>query len=166
MRSKIERLGAPIALALMVASTSVAARQTGLTDLKAHEKETIVSIVGCVELESDFRKRTGDKRGGTLTTGAGTGNEFVLTYARSVPNGGIKTDTSFETVGTTGLEEVYTVTGNREDALKREVGRQVEVMGYVEVDNSKGTLKVKDLPRLNASSWTRVQDYCPMPKKK
>jgi hypothetical protein len=166
MRLNVARLGAPIALALVVSSTGVAARQTGITDLKAHQKEVIVNIVGCVELESDFRKRTGDKRGGTLSSGAGTGNEFVLTYARSVPTEGIKTDKTYETVGTTGLEEVYTVTGNREDALKREVGRQVEVTGYVEVDNSKGTLKVKDLPRLNASSWTRVQDYCPMPKKK
>lgn len=122
--------------------------------------------MGCVELEADFRKRTGDTRGGTLTSGAGTGNEFVLTYAMSVPTSGIKTDATYSTKGTTGLEEVYTVTGNREDALKREIGRQVEVTGYVEVDNSKGTLKIKDLPRLNASSWTRVQDFCPMPKKK
>ncbi len=163
MRLHVGRLGAPIALALMVASTGVAARQT---DQKAHEKEVVVSIVGCVELESDFRKRTGDRRGGTLTSGAGTGNEFVLTYAKSVPTTGIKTDETYAPVGTTGLEEVYTVTGNREDALKREVGRQVEITGYVEVDNSKGTLKVKDLPRLNASQWTRIQDYCPNPKKK
>ena len=148
---------------LMAASTGVAARQN---DAKAHDKEVVVNIVGCVELEADFRKRTGDTRGGTLTSGAGTGNEFVLTFARSVPATGIKTDATYEPVGTTDLEEVYAVTGNREDALKREVGRQVEITGYVEVDNSKGTLKVKDLPRLNASQWTRIQDYCAQPKKK
>lgn len=161
MRLNIGRIGAPIALAL-IASTGVVAQKS---DQKAHEKEVIVSIAGCVELESDFRKRTGDKRGGTLTTGAGTGNEFVLTYAKSVPTQGTKTDKTYETTGKTGLEEVYVVTGNSEDALKREIGRQVEVTGYVEVDNSKGRLKVKDLPRLNASRWNRIQDYCPMPKK-
>lgn len=162
MRLNVGRLGAPIALALMVHSTGAVA---GQTDLKAHQKEVVVNIVGCVELEPDFRKRTGDRRGGTLSSGAGTGNEFVLTYAKSVPTEGIKTDETYAPVGTSGLEEVYAVTGNREDALKREVGRQVEITGYVEVDNSKGTLKVKDLPRLNASQWTRIQDYCPNSKK-
>jgi len=82
-----------------------------------------------------------------------------------VPTTGIKTDATYAPVGTSGLEEVYAVAGNREDALKREIGRQVEIAGYVEVDKSKGTLKVKDLPRLNASQWTRIQDYCPNPKK-
>ena len=163
MRLHVERFGAAIALALMATSTGAAAPQT---DLKAHQKEVVVNIVGCVELESDFRKRTGDRRGGTLSSGAGTGNEFVLTYAMSVPTTGIKTDETYAPVGTSGLEEVYAVTGNREDALKREIGRQVELTGYVEVDNSQGRLKVKDLPRLNASQWTRIQDYCPQPKKK
>ncbi len=60
---------------------------------------------------------------------------------------------------------VYAITGNREDELKREVGRQVEVTGYVEVDESKGTSKVKDLPRMNISQWGRVQDFCPERKK-
>ena len=163
MRLKSGLFGGVLALGLATASVGVAAQQSAG---KAREKTVIVNIVGCVELEADFRKRTGDTRGGTLTTGAGTGNEFVLTFARSVPTTGIKTDETYEPVGTTGLEEVYAVTGNSEDALKREVGRQVELTGYVEIDNSKGTLKVKDLPRLNASRWTRIQDYCAQPKKK
>ena len=154
--------GGALAVVLATASIGMAAEQTAAQ--RAGEKQVVVNIVGCVELESDFRKRTGDKRGGTLTTGAGTGNEFVLTFAKSVPTGGVTTDAHYEPTGTTGLEQVYAVTGNSEDALKREIGRQVQVTGYVEVDNSKGTLKVKDLPRLNASTWTRIQDYCAMPK--
>ena len=163
MRLNSGLFGGALALGLATASIGVAAQQSAE---KAQEKTVIVNIVGCVELESDFRKRTGDRRGGTLSSGAGTGNEFVLTYAKSVPTTGIRTDATYEPVGTTGLEEVYAVTGNREDSLKREIGRQVEVTGYVEIDNSKGTLKVKDLPRINISQMTRVQDYCAMPKKK
>ena len=163
MRLNSWLFGGALALGLATASVGGAAQQSRE---KAQEKTVIVNIIGCVELESDFRKRTGDTRGGTLTTGAGTGNEFVLTFARSVPTTGTKTDADYAPVGTTGLEEVYAVTGNREDALKREIGRQVELTGYVEIDNSKGTLKVKDLPRLNVSQWTRIEDYCAMPKKK
>lgn len=164
MRLNPGLFGGALALGLATASIGVAAEQT---DQKAREKQVIVSITGCVELESDFRKRTGDRRGGTLSSGAGTGNEFVLTYAKSVPTKGILTGETYAPVGPTGLEEVYAVTGNSEDALKREIGRQVEITGYVEIDNSDGTLRVKDLPRLNASRWTRIQDYCamPMPKK-
>ena len=164
MRLNSGLAGGALTVLLAAASTGLAAEQSA--SQKAGEKQVIVNIVGCVELESDFRKRTGDRRGGTLTTGAGTGNEFVLTFAKSVPTTGVTTDAHYEPTGTTGLESVYAVTGNSEDALKREIGRQVQITGYVEVDNSKGTLKVKDLPRLNASTWTRIQDYCANPMKK
>ena len=40
-----------------------------------------VTLVGCVELEKDDRARIGAGRGGVLGTGAGVGNEFVLTNA-------------------------------------------------------------------------------------
>lgn len=41
-----------------------------------------VTLVGCVELEKDYRARIDAGRGGVLGTGIGAGNEFVLTNAR------------------------------------------------------------------------------------
>lgn len=132
---------------------------------KPNERNVIVSVVGCVEREADYRKRISDGKGGTLGSGAGAANEFVLTFAKSVPTSGVHTERTHTPVGTSGLEEVYSITGNLEDELKREVGRQVEVTGYVEVDKSYGTLQVKDLPRMNISQWHRVGDFCPRPAK-
>jgi len=160
MRSNLISLGAAVVLALT--SVGVAAQKKAE---KANERDVIVSVVGCVELEADYRKQISEGRGGTLGSGAGAANEFVLTLAKSVPTKGVHTEKTHTPVGTSGLEEVYSVTGKREDELKREVGRQVEVTGFVEVDKSAGTPRVKDLPRLNISSWTRVADFCPSSKK-
>ena len=162
MRLKFGLFSGALAVALAASSVGAAARQSVA---KAHEKDVIVNVVGCVELESDYRKRIANGKGGTLGSGVGVANEFVLTFAKVVPQKEVHTEATHAPVGTSGLDEVYSVTGKLEDALKREVGRQVEVTGYVEVDESAGTLKVKDLPRLNITQWTPVQDFCPNPKK-
>jgi hypothetical protein len=163
MSSKIVTFGGILGLAVGMSAIANADQQ--VSD-KAHEKDVVVSIVGCVQLEADYRRDIDSGKGGALGSGTGVANEFVLTEAKSVPVKGVHTDATYTPIAPTDLETAYSVTGNLEDALKREVGRQVEVTGYVEFDESAGTLKVKDLPRLHITRWSRVQDFCPAPKKK
>jgi len=93
---------------------------------------------------------------GTLGSGVGAGNEYVL---RSVET--VKADT-LKPTGTSSriYEEVYAVTGNLEHELDKAVGHTVAMSGYVEVEKSKGTEKVKDLPNFKAVGWHSVSDSC------
>lgn len=129
----------------------------------AHQQEStraafdVVTVVGCVQRETDYRAQINDGKGGVAGTGAGAANEFVLRSVRSVSSDTLKPRS------TTGAspEEVYSVTGNLERELERAVGHQVAVSGYVEVAKTEGTEKVKDLPRLNAIGWHTVSQQCP-----
>jgi hypothetical protein len=114
-----------------------------------------VSLIGCVEFESDYRKRMAAGRGGTLGSGVGASDEFVLTNVRPSeskskpgPGGG-----------------VYTLTGAQEKNLKRDVGRQVEVVGKIENAGKSSTgasiTDISDLPRIAITTWHPVNDFCP-----
>lgn len=116
----------------------------------------IITVVGCVQGESEYRKEVGDGRGGTAGTGVGVGNEYVLRNVRTVETGTLQ-----PTMKTgPGFEAVYSLTGNLERELAKAVGRQVAVSGYVEVAQSAGTDKLRDLPRFNASGWHVVAERC------
>jgi hypothetical protein len=139
-----------MALPLLVATAAVAQQP-------ARSAADIITVVGCVQREADYRTQIADGKGGTAGTGLGAGNEFVLRGVRTV-----STETLKPTGGpNTRFEDVYSVTGNMESELAKAVGRQVAVSGFVEVDTSAGTSKVKDLPRLNAAGWHVVADRCP-----
>ena len=115
---------------------------------------TQVTVTGCVARESDQAKA----RGGALGTGAGAGNEFVLsgaTMGKSGPTpgaqtaGGVSGSTSTGSgtpasgtrsgaVGTSGTPSTaapaaggtwYSLTGNRESELALHVGKRVEIIG-------------------------------------
>jgi hypothetical protein len=116
----------------------------------------IVTVLGCVQKETEYRKGIDDGKGGTLGSGAGAGNEFVLRSAR------IASPDTLKPKPTSGrqFEEIYSVTGNLEREMTRAVGQYVAVSGYVEVAKSDGTDRMKDLPRLNALGWHIVSDGC------
>jgi hypothetical protein len=88
---------------LVQASSSQAAAQPQIT------------VVGCVQSESDYRKARDAGRGGAAGTGLGVGNEFVLINA-SVSSGGAK-DTAFE------------LSGSNEGQVKAYMGKRVEITG-------------------------------------
>ena len=119
----------------------------------------VITALGCVQKEADYRKSITDGKGGALGTGAGAANEFVL---RSVHVVSPDTLRPTATSGTS-FEDVYSVTGNLEKEMTRAVGRQVAVSGYVEVAKTEGTDKVKDLPRMNVVGWHVVSDRCTTP---
>jgi hypothetical protein len=94
---------AAIALTGVVHASSQAAGQQQIT------------VVGCVQSESAFRKAKDAGRGGAVGTGIGAGNEYVLVNA-SVSSGGVK-DTNFE------------LTGANEGQVKAFMGKRVEITG-------------------------------------
>jgi hypothetical protein len=68
-----------------------------------------MTLVGCVQREADFRQANQGGRGGTMGTGLGVGNEFVLTNAANAPASGSQTamsgttpQTGAATAGTSG----------------------------------------------------------------
>ena len=126
-----------------------------------------VTLIGCVEFEQDYRKRMEAGRGGVLGSGAGANDEFVLTNARPADDGppaaGARGRGAASGMGAGG--GVYTMTGPQEKNLKRDVGRQVEVVGAIENLGKPSTgadlTDISDLPRIAISAWHPVGDFCP-----
>jgi hypothetical protein len=152
MRRQIVAAGA----ALVVGLGSIAHAQAPRAAAKpAAPAANEVSLIGCVEFESDYRKRMAAGRGGTLGSGAGASDEFVLTNVRPAES---KTKP-----GAGG--GVYTLTGPQEKNLKRDVGRQVEVIGKIENAGKPSTgasiTDISDLPRIAITTWHPVNDFCP-----
>jgi hypothetical protein len=111
-----------------------------------------IAVIGCVELERDYRARKESGKGGVLGSGVGVGNEFVLSNARTIPGPG----RGRGAVGTSGAPGTdYGLTGRLERELLRSVGRQVEVVGVIEADKQ-GELQV-----LQINLWHPVGDFCP-----
>jgi hypothetical protein len=109
-----------------------------------------VTLIGCVELERDYRARKESGRGGVLGSGVGVGNEFVLSMAKPLPPGGRR-----GAVGTSGGPGTdYQLSGKLEKDFLRYVGRQVEVIGVVEKGDGA-------MERIAVSLWHPVGDYCP-----
>ena len=123
--------------------------------LHAQEKPAVTetAVVGCVELERDYRARKESGKGGALGSGVGVGNEFVLTNARTIPAPGKGRGAAVGASGTPGTD--YSLTGRLERDLLRSVGRQIEVVGVIEAD------KQGDLQVLQINLWHPVGDFCP-----
>jgi hypothetical protein len=108
------------------------------------EKE--VRLVGCVQWEKDYRRERNEGHGGAFGTGAGVGNEFVLTMVK--PDG-------------TRKATAYSLTGVREKELGRRIGQQVEVIGTLEAEGKAGSEQFGDLPRIKMAAWVPLKDSCP-----
>src|SRR5262245_49854327 len=148
MRSKI---WATAAVAFALVSLTAAQEKT---QPKAHGGEDVITVLGCVQKEADYRSQKSDAKGGVANTGVGVANEYVLRSARTVSAETLKPINTTEG----GYEVIYSLTGKLEGEVQQ--GSQVAVTGYVEKAKSEGTTKVKDLPMLNALSWRKVSDRC------
>jgi hypothetical protein len=137
MTNRVAGLG--IGLAVMIACLPAAAQTPA-------SKESEVTLVGCVELERDYRARKESGRGGVLGSGVGVGNEFVLSSAKP-PQGRSRA------AGAQAAAGDYELTGRLEKDFLRHVGRQVEVIGTIE--------KGEEIDRINVTLWHPVGDYCP-----
>jgi hypothetical protein len=129
-----------------------------------------ITLIGCLQRESDYRKIAKEGAGGILGSGLGTGDEYVLTAARPAPAAGGATakapganGNAVGTAGTRGTD--YSLSGSLEKELATGVGRMVEVVGVVEQKGDKpADGKAADpgeLPRVKISVWHPVADFCP-----
>lgn len=80
-----------------------------------------VTLVGCIQKESDYRQARDKGRGGAVGTGVGAGNEFVLTNA-SASAQGLKPGAAIS-------ETEFELTGANEEKAKEFVGKRVQIMG-------------------------------------
>ena len=73
--------GATAATVLMFAMAA-SAKPTGQASGDArHQEKTQITLVGCLQRETDYRKEHHSGRGGPVATGLGLKNEYVLVNA-------------------------------------------------------------------------------------
>lgn len=147
-----------IGATLLGLTTAMAMHPTPALGQQQAQRRTsteVVTLVGCVEREADYRKRVNDGKGGALGTGVGVDNEYVLTDVRTAD-----AIAKNQEVGTNGAAAVYSVTGRLEKELKASVGQPVEVLGFVERAGANGS-DVSDLPKINVNVWHPAAGVCP-----
>ena len=159
------------AVVLAAALSAEAAQQPSVTRQGPPVAAPItVTVVGCVEFEQDYRKRMAAGRGGVLGSGVGATDEFLLTNVRPADSevgtsGRARRGDTPAPANTGAGGGVYTLTGPQEKNLKRDVGRQVEIIGVLENAGRPSTgaelTDISDLPRIAISTWHPVNDFCP-----
>jgi hypothetical protein len=92
-----------------------------------------VTLIGCVQSETDFRRSKGMDKGGAVGSGVGAGNEFVIVDAsKSSSAPGAATSPADAPAGTSGAAgSAYQATGSGEGDLKQYVGKRVEITGRI-----------------------------------
>jgi hypothetical protein len=80
-----------------------------------------VTLLGCIQTESDYRRANEKDRGGVAGTGVGVGNEFILTNASMARQGLSPSAPAADTA--------YELTGPNEGKAKEFVGKRVEIIG-------------------------------------
>ena len=124
---------ATFAAAALLASTTAFAQGTTTTSStttgqKMDSPAQPVTLIGCVQKESEYRKAHNIKRGGGLNTGLGDGNEYILINAVRVSPGSAPAGMSGDcTSASSG--EAFEITGSHEGEFKAFVGQRVEVSG-------------------------------------
>jgi len=96
-----------------------------------------VTVSGCIQRESDFRRAQDKGRGGVVGTGVGAGNEFVLINA-SMSTGTAQSGSTAGASGTSGSTAAYELTGKNEAQAMQYVGRRVEVSGTLKAADTAG----------------------------
>jgi hypothetical protein len=111
-----------------------------------------VTLVGCVEMEKDYRARMESGRGGVLGTGLGVGNEYVLSAVKLAPG---------EKAGAPKVSGAFGLSGKLEGDFVRQIGRQVEVVGTIkEIPTADAAKDPKALPKLIVEAWHPSKDFC------
>ena len=124
----IRQGGPTLAAVVLLGSVAIAqsSTQAPAATGKSSTSDEQVTIVGCIQRETDYRKAQDKGRGGVAGTGLGRDNEYVLINARrSEAAPGALDFTSSSSA------EAYELTGNRESDLKGFVGRAVQVTGTI-----------------------------------
>jgi hypothetical protein len=122
------------AAALLTVTMAASAQTTQPTPSSAEVKSdsqsgSTITLVGCIQRESDYRRANDSGRGGVAATGVGLGNEFVLVNASAAGTGSTTNATADCSAATGG--EAYELTGKGEGDLEQYVGQRVELSGML-----------------------------------
>lgn len=116
------------------ATASQAKPTTSTAQSTADQK---VTVTGCVQRETDYRRARDAGRGGVAGTGIGAGNEFVLVNASMSPASGSPATPGAAggkptgTAGAAAAGAAYELTGANEGQAAQHVGRRVEIAGVL-----------------------------------
>jgi hypothetical protein len=102
-----------------------ASSQPGASSSTAQE----ITVTGCIQRESDFRRAHEAGRGGVAGSGVGAGNEFVLTDASKSGSAGESKEPEATPTGTSAMRNAYELTGPNEGTVAQYVGKRVEIRG-------------------------------------
>jgi len=126
---------------LTVWMTGLSATQQDGPAVNQGDGKMPITLTGCVQRESEYRRATGSGTGGAGGFGVGLGNEFVLINAVRTGTSPASAAREGSTVndiaaakspcGATGGGEAFELTGAQEGELGRFDGRRVEIVGVL-----------------------------------
>jgi hypothetical protein len=117
MKAMLSVLAAAALGPTVLAQTPTPQTPAGATSNQAEQ----VTLLGCIQNESDYRRAQDKSRGGVAGTGIGAGNEFILANA-SMAKQGLNPAAS-------PADTAYELTGPNEGKVKEFVGKRVEITG-------------------------------------
>ena len=134
------------AIGAVVLTFSVAAitQATPASQSKGHTTAAAqqVTLTGCLQRESDYRRARDAGYGGAAGTSLGASNEFVLVNALIAAAPADAMQTPGAVVGTSGTTgRAYELTGSHEKQGKAYVGKRVEISGTLKAGDIKTTTK-------------------------
>lgn len=151
-----------------------AAQTPARPDQPAITTEQPITVAGCVQRETDYRRVYNIGRGGVAGTGVGAGDEFVLvnasTSTAAATPGGTPPTPAPEVAGTTGTAAptaAYEVTGPAEERLEKHVGKRVEIVGKLKGGTPGASRQIDpmgrdlNLPELEITSVRELAGTCP-----
>lgn len=112
-----------VACALTLAALSLLLGTQAYADDDVKAEEAPISLIGCIQRETDYRRQNNSGKGGFLGFGGGLGDEYVLVNASRGADG------VFGDCTTTGGGDAYELTGSAEDDLEAFVGQRVAIAG-------------------------------------
>jgi hypothetical protein len=128
-----------VAASVMAFGVGIAAQGAGQqpsqpqTQPSTRSTDQQITLTGCVQRESEYRKAQDAGRGGVAGTGVGVGNEFVLIDASTATTAGARPAEPTNPTGTGGTaasaKMAYELTGPNEGQVSQYVGRRVEISG-------------------------------------
>ena len=115
-----------MAAVLLACAAGAAQAQDESVRATGEAQAETITVVGCLQEESAYRRQNDSGRGGVAGTGLGRGNEYVLINASRADAGA---PSSSLDCASTGTGEAYELTGSREKELESFIGRAVQITG-------------------------------------
>jgi hypothetical protein len=112
-----------VACGVTAAALSSLLSTPAYADDEVEAEETPISVAGCIQRETDYRRQNDSGKGGFLGFGGGLGDEYVLVNASRGADGAFG-DCTTATGG-----DAFELTGSAEEDLAPFVGQRVAIAG-------------------------------------